>query len=147
MHHYITQLIEDLREATNRKPAPRQLFLTEDMQGLEDITDLEISLEEDEHTMESIFGIPQIYFPPADKLTDEQMKLLVKEILDLWRAFHYEAVLPQNLPARYAYPILVACWKKGYPLLRGSTGTWYIEFCDYEPDNCPFPEEFCQCKK
>ncbi len=22
----------------------------------------------------------------------------------------------------------------------------HIEFCDYEPDNCPFPDVFCRCK-
>lgn len=147
MHHYITQLIEYLQEAHSRKPSPRQLYLPEDMKGLEDIIDMEMSLKEDEHTMESIFGVPQIYFPPMEKLTDEQMESLVKGILALWRVFHYEADLPRNLPARYAYPLLVACWKKSYPLVRTGNGTWHIEFCDYEPERCPFPQEYCRCKE
>lgn len=25
-------------------------------------------------------------------------------------------------------------------------GMSYFEFCDYEPERCPFPEEFCGCK-
>jgi len=123
MEKYINQLIEDLREAHPRKPSPRKIELPEEMKGLEDIVDLEMSMEEQQHTMEGIFGVPQILFPPVEKLTDKQTERLVQEILDLWHIFHYEADLPKNLPARYAYPVLVKCWKKTYPLFRGSNGT------------------------
>lgn len=147
MQTYITQLIEHLQEAKVRKPAPRYLELPEEMQGLEDLIDLEISMEEDGPTMEALFGIPKYYFPPIERLTNDQMEQLVAAILDLWWEFHYEADLPKNIPARYAYPVLVACWKKAYPLVRASNGTWHIEFCNYEPNECPFPEEYCHCKR
>ena len=147
MENYINQLIEDLRDAHARKPSPRKLKLPEDMKCLENIIDLEMSLNEQENTMESILGIPQIDFPPVEKLTEKQIILLVQEILALWRAFHYEADLPKNLPARYAYPVLVGCWKETYPLFRGNNGAWHIEFCHYEPATCPFPEAYCHCKE
>jgi hypothetical protein len=133
MQKYITQLLEMLQEAHSNRPAPRQLYLPEDMQGLEDIIDLEMSLEEEEHTMESIFGVPQMYFPPENRLSDEQVQQLTEGILDLWHVFHYEADIREGeFTDREIYTKLVDCWKKSYPLFRGTNGTWHIEMYDYE---------------
>jgi hypothetical protein len=132
MQRYVNQLLEMLQEAHNNRPAPRQLYLPEDMKGLEDIIDLEMSLEEDEHTMESIFGLPQMYFPSENRLSDEQIQQLIKGILDLWQVFHYEADIRKGeFTDREMYSKLVAYWKKSYPLFRGTNGTWHIEMYDY----------------
>jgi len=146
MEKYLKLLIETLREAYNQKPSPRYLELPKEMESLRDVIDMEMSMQEDEHTLESIFGVSQLYFPPVEKLTDRQVKRLVKEILALWRIYHYEADLPPGIPARYAYPVLLSCWKITYPVLKGSGGVWHIELCHYDPKECPFPQEFCQCK-
>lgn len=143
MQTYVTQLVEYLEEAKHRKPAPfKGMDIIEEIIATEEAT-----LEKNGSTMEAIFGVPKNYFPPADRLSDDQLTQLVAAIVDLWREFHYEAVLPENLPARYAYPVLVAQWHESHPLFRASNATWYIEFCNYEPSECPFPEEFCSCKR
>ena len=147
MHNYLQQLLELLSGAKTRRPRPRELHLPDDMKGLEDVIDLKMSMEEAEKTMEYIFGVERYYFPPAEKLNDEQLTLLVSAILDLWHEFHYEADLPVGLPARIVYPLLVDCWNRTFPLLRGTNGTWHVEFCHYEPAECPFPSEFCRCKE
>ena len=147
MQNYLTQLLEYLEEAKERKPQPRYIELPPEMEALRDVIDMEMSWQENERTMEAIFGVPQIYFPPVERLTDDQLKMVVDAILSLWRVFNYEADLPQNIPAKYAYTELVKCWKKGYPLLKGSNGTWHIEFCNYDTTQCPWPSKFCSCKE
>ena len=90
MQKYVNQLLEMLQEAHNNRPAPRYIELPEEMECLRDIIDMEMSMEEDEKTMENIFGVPQIYFPPESRLSDEQVRQLIQGILDLWRMFQYE---------------------------------------------------------
>jgi hypothetical protein len=97
------------------------------------VIDAEMSMEEDEQTMESIFGVPQYYFPPEDRLSDEQIKQLIKGILDLWHVFHYEADFRRGeFTEREQYTKLVEHWKKTHPLFRGTNGSWHIEMYDYE---------------
>ena len=133
MQKYVNQLVEILQEAHGNCPAPRPLFLPDDMKGLEDIIDMEMAMEEEEKTMESIFGIPQIYFPPENRLSDEQILQLKAAILELWRVFHYEADFRKHeFAEREQYTKLVEKWNETCPIFRGSNGTWHIEMYDYE---------------
>jgi hypothetical protein len=132
MQKYVDQLIEMLREAHHNRPAPRYLELPEEMKGLEDMIDLEMSMEEDEQTMESLFGVPKIYFPSENRLSDEQIQQLITEILDLWHVFHYEAAIRKGeFTQREIYTKLVDHLGEGHPVFRGTNGTWYIELYDY----------------
>ena len=133
MQKYVEQLLEMLREAHNNRPAPRYIELPEEMECLRDTIDLEMSMEEEERTMENIFGVPQIYFPPENRLSDEQIRQLIQGILDLWRVFHYEAAFRKDeFTEREQYTRLVNHWKECHPLFRGTNGTWFIEMYDYE---------------
>ena len=142
MQKYVTQLLETLQEAYGNRLAPRYMELPEDMECLRDIIDMEMSLEEEEQTLENIFGVPQIYFPPEDRLSDEQVRQLIQGILDLWQVFHYEADFRRGeFTEREQYSKLVEKWKETMPLLRGESGTWHIEMFDYEQYWDEF--EFC----
>lgn len=133
MQRYIEQLIEMLHEAQSHRPAPRLMELPEEMEALRDVIELEASLKEDGQTMESIFGVPQIYFPPENRLNDEQINQLKEGILELWREFHYEADFRKGeFNERQQYTKLVECWKECVPVFRGTNGTWHIEMFDYE---------------
>jgi hypothetical protein len=132
MQQQVNQLLEMLHEAHNNRPAPRDLELYEDM-DLRDIIGIDMPLEEDEHTMESIFGLPQTYFPPEDRLSDSQIKQITGGILDLWHVFHYEAEMRKGeFTDRESYTKLVDCWKETFPLVRGTGNTVHIELYDYE---------------
>ncbi len=135
MENYIKQLIELLKIAHDSRPTPSYLELPEEMETLRDVIELEKSLKENEQTMESIFGIPQINFPPEKRLTDEQLKLLKDAIIDLWRAFNYEADFRKGeFDERQQYTKLVEKWKASAPVYRGTNGTWHIEMLDYEDE-------------
>jgi hypothetical protein len=120
MQQYVNQLLEMLQEAHNNRPAPRYLELPEEMECLRDVIDVDMSLEEDEHIMESIFGLLQMYFPSENRLSDSQIKQITGGILDLWHVFHYEADMRKGeFTDREIYTKLVDCWKKHFSLFRG----------------------------
>jgi hypothetical protein len=70
--------------------------------------------------------------------------MMVDEIQKLWAAYNFYAVLPDKLPARIAYKLLVDYFDE--PVAWMSSGMTSIEFCDNEPENCPFGE-YCDCGK
>jgi hypothetical protein len=123
-----------MREAHSNKPQPRFLDIPDEMKGIEAIIDLDKAIEEgEEYTLENIFGIEQVYFPPENRLTDAQVHTLLDAILELWRVFHYEAVFRKGeFSERQQYTKLVEYWKHSAPKMRYSNGTWYFEMFDYE---------------
>lgn len=133
MQTYINQLLETLHEAQYNHPALRYFELPEEMECLRDVMELEKSLDEDEQTMESVLGVPQVCFPPESRLTDGQIRQLTTGILELWRAFHYEADFRKGeFSERQQYSKLVEQWKEQVPVFRGTNGSWHIEMYDYE---------------
>lgn len=133
MQNYINQLIEILQEAHDNRPTPSLLELPEEMECLRDIIELEKSMEKNEQTMENIFGVPRIYFPPENKLTDEQILQVKDEIVKLWRVFHYEPDFREGeFDIRQQYSMLIEKWNDHVPLFRGTNGTWHLEMYDYE---------------
>jgi len=92
-----------------------------------------MSLEEDEKTIETVFGVSKIYFPPENRLSDTQVSQLIVGIIALWRAFHYEVDFRKGeFTEREQYTKLVDCWEETHPVFRGTNGTWHIGMYDYE---------------
>jgi len=141
MDKYIEQLIDDMREAAKNLPPVPDFDLPEEMEFLQGVMEWE---EADYKPMQEWFGLEKKHFPPSDSLNDVQIKLMVSEILNLWQAFNFYPTLPDNLPDRLTYDILVKYLEE--PVQWISEGMSGIEFCDYETDECPFPEEYCMCK-
>jgi hypothetical protein len=90
------------------------------------------------------FGLMPEQFPPVRRLTEEQMSAIVLKLLRLWGAYNFTAVLPDNLPNNWIYKTLLKRMLE--PSLFANFGHIGIEFCYYEPSNCPFPLEYCSCK-
>lgn len=95
-------------------------------------------------TMFDHFGFEPEHFPPAERLTDEQIEALTEGICRLWAAYNFTPVFPQQAPARVVYPLLLA--RMGEPALVAKRGHIGLEFCQYEPDQCPFGTDYCDCK-
>jgi hypothetical protein len=142
MQHYLAQLITDMRQAAENLPPKPYYEIPPEAEGIEYVIEWENATEKPMHEW---IGIPKENFPPLEKLSDDELALMVNEIRNLWAAYNFHADLPENLPAKIAYKLLVDYFDK--PVAWISEGTLHIEFCDYEPENCPFPEEFCMCKE
>ena len=139
MHHYLTHLISEMRRDAERVPKsqiPEETFDPDYM--------IELG-ESAEKPMSQWFGIGKEVFPPSEKLTDEQLRLIASEFEQLWAAYSFEPNFPDELPVKRRYELMreyldhpCQHWPGGWVL--------HYEFCDYEPGNCPFGTEFCRCK-
>jgi hypothetical protein len=153
MKKYLHTLLADLEEAKNNRPTirPRK---NDDILPLEfehfqrDDSD-EIAPEPTPETpthkgnIREKMGLTQEQFPPADYWSDEEAALLEKALNDLFQHYNLAADYPQNLPPKMAYTTLVGALEKHAPIM--SHGEWHLEFCNYEPSECPFGEH-CSCK-
>lgn len=146
MKRYIEQLISDLKAAERFVPVQKKQEDMTENEFMEELYEIDrIIDEEPEEPMYKIFGIDPKCFPPVEKLTVEQAQLLSGKILELWAAFNMDAVYPVDFPLEKLYPLLVKKFKE--PFLYFPMGQTGVEFCDYEPENCPFGEEYCDCKE
>lgn len=141
MDEYIAQLLEIIREASHNKPKPGKWFFEEDLK------DIEILFSDEHPTLAHYFGIPQDYFPPAEKLEEKHIDALVPEMILLWQNFNYYPYFPEKLPNRFRYQKMREELNENHPLLKGTHEIWGIEFCNFNPRRCPFPFEYCGCKK
>ena len=145
MERYIEQFIEDLKAAERFVPVQKPHDEMTDDEFMDELYEIDRIIEEKpDKPMHNIFGIDPAAFPPVEKLTTGQAQLLATKILELWAAFHIEAVYPKNLPLEKLYPLLVEKFKT--PFLYFPMGMTGIEFCNYEPEECPFGDEYCTCK-
>jgi len=140
MQKYVNQLIEDIKAITaNPEQAP------EPQEG----EVIQPQIERWIHggslsTMGQLFGLEKVQFPPEDKLTTTQKEELVDAMMILWRAYHFNAVFPGKLPKALRYTHIVDCLDRDVPFI--GEGRFSLEFCYYEPENCPFDLEYCSCK-
>lgn len=132
MEKYIEQLLELMKEAPEKRPVVRTLEIPEEMEALRGVMELEASFGNEE-TMESIFGIPKIYFPDEKHLSDQELKRLKGGITELWHSFNYEADFRKGeFNDREQYTKLVESWSETVPFLKGTNGVWHLELFDYE---------------
>ncbi len=139
MQKYLSQLIADMHKSAEKVPQSRipvGEFDPEYMMELE---------ESGEKTMSQWFGLGKEQFPPSEKLSEEQLIQMAAEFENLWNAYSFYADFPEGLPAQRRYELM-----RDY--LDHPTQHWpggwehHFEFCDYDPANCPFGNEFCRCK-
>ena len=89
------------------------------------------------------FGFRPEQFPPAERLTDAELEALTQALCRLWAAYNFTPVFPDGTPGRVVYPLLLGrMLKPSFVMTRGHIG---VEFCHYEPAECPFGAAWCRC--
>lgn len=139
MQKYLNQLIDDMHHAATQVPQSRIMKGEFDPSYMMELEDME------ELPMSEWFGLSKELFPPANRLNAEQHTLMADEFEKLWGAFSFDPYFPEGLPARRRYELM-----RDY-LDHKCThwpGGWIhtFEFCNYDPQNCPFGNEYCRCK-
>ena len=89
------------------------------------------------------FGLEPQQFPPIEQLSEEDLAAIVLKLLRLWGAYNISASMPEKLPNSWRYKTLLKRMLK--PATFVDHGLVGIEFCYYNPEDCPFPSEFCGC--
>jgi hypothetical protein len=147
MEEYIKQLIEDLRHAGFKLRPPHEIWDIADPDDeieLEDLSYVEEYIYGEEIPISTITGIDADLLPPENKLTPEQQAILADELEKLLELKHFALDFPVNLPRHMRYPFIRKFWNEKH--VEMSFGTSHIEFCQYEPENCPYPD-YCRCKE
>ena len=144
MDQYLQQLLEDLHAAHK----PETEFMPPDVsedEGIEaHFAEVERYLSgEYDQRIGDVVGLMPEQFPPAQRLTTEQMQQVAKAFTALLFSWHISTDLPDELPIEVAYPLLVTALDKKVYLADGGMVT--IEFCSYAPWDCPFGE-LCKCE-
>ncbi len=75
-------------------------------------------------------GVSKELFPSSTELENDEIKIIVEKILELWAAYHYLADLPEGLPVRIAYETLLSVWDEVVPCCP--EGNFHFDF--YERD-------------
>ena len=144
MQSYINHLIEDITQAERS-----QELYTRDNFGQpktleEEFAEIERWLEQGPaHTFGYYCGLEQEQFPPAEKLTEKQLKQVIKSFSHLLFTWNLNADIPANVPLNKKYALLISILGEKTDIV--SIGFLTFDFCNYDPPSCPF-EEHCICK-
>jgi hypothetical protein len=147
MQNYVHQLLTDMAAAQKNLPTDVDYALLypdhpATAYGLTHLVEYEMSPR---HSMDDLFGIKAEQLPPVETLTDAQIEQLNDGILSLWSAFNFHADTKEGVPPRILYKVLRDYWATE-KVQYMSVGMMHIEFCDYNPDKCPWGNDYCTCK-
>jgi len=147
MERYLVQLAEDLRDAAAKVPDPDELLKAAGIklpQEFKEFADVELYLYGPLQKLSVILGIEKTALPPVEQITDSQITFLYDEMVRLLKAYHFVPDFPEGLTVKLKYYLLREKWESKQ--VNVGTGTTHLEFCNYEPEKCLFPQEYCQCK-
>ncbi len=117
--------------------------LPEESKGFESV---ERFIGGNEQSLEKLTGISSRSLPNPDSLDETHTDFLYTELLRLLRSYGYEPDFPNGLPVMFKYREIRKIWSDPHPYLGPGTGVFYMEFCEYEPEKCPFPKTYCACR-
>lgn len=149
LDNYVIFLAEKMRKSAKNLPDPDQIakFDSENLAEPEEFKTF-VNSEKYIHgvpkPISEITGIGKQLLPPLKELNDAQAAILIDEIQRLLKAYRFFPVFPEKLPDHIKYRLLFNIWNEKMVYL--GTGQSYIEFCTYQPEQCPFPDNYCQCQ-
>lgn len=147
MQHYIDQLTGDLLETCQAAEYQKKLMFDD-----ENDQDAETIIQSAENfvfgktePMSHITGIDPVLFPPPDRLSEKQKSQLTEVMEHLLLIKNFIPEFPTKLPLHRRYQFLRDMWHEKFapPI----TGHVHVEFCKYEPAECPFPEYCDYCNE
>ena len=144
MSPYLAYLLTDIRAAhrsEDYRPRPERQTLEEHFAEVEAWLAGE---REDTHTFGWHCGLENGVFPPAERLTEAQMAEVVEAFDQLLFSWNITTDIPESVPIETAYRLLVSVLERKVSIV--DSGFIGIEFCEYEPENCPFGLKWCVCK-
>ena len=148
MQSYINHLLSDITEAC-REEQPETYSSAS---GENDVEAIERYFEEVERYLENdpeldfsyYCGLQKELFPPAEKLTNEQLEAVSIAFEKLLFTWNIGVEMPDKLPASQKYNLLISVLERKVAIVENGFET--IEFCSYDPPSCPF-NEWCTCKE
>lgn len=144
MNRYLEQLIDDMNIAVANQIAIRSHL---DILGESEVCECEEEIPRAEKTapLSSIIGFDKCYFPPEEKLTDDQVTVVYTHLLCVLDNYNFFLDFPDNTDVRTKYIMVLDALNE--ETTYSNAKVTILEFCDYDHETCPFGAELCQCKK
>ncbi|MGN6645697.1 MAG: hypothetical protein ACTHJT_04120 [Cytophaga sp.] len=143
MQTYITQLIADLKTAQSKAEHTINKQLIEDNFEAH-IADVERYLSnEGAQPIYEIIGFLPKYFPPANRLNENQLTTVSSALLECLSSWNICIDLPEKLPSALAYTLLVKSLQN--KIVLQNSEAIHLELCHYDSEDCPFGTEYCRC--
>ena len=141
MHPYIPHLLADIA-AAHRTEIPEEEAAEQTIEEHFEEIEKWVSGEEPERTFGYYCGLNSENFPPAEQLTDEEMKMIRKAFEQMMYSWNQGIDLPESLPVAFAYKMIVDSLDMKTNIVN--SGGMSFDFCSgYAPD-CIF-KEYCPC--
>jgi len=99
-HSTVDEVLNALERAKTLVPQDWE-YLAQDEGVLMQVMEIEYN----QKPLSVHLGVDKEIFPPIDQLEDDEIKVIVEKILEVWEAYHYFADFPEGLPIRIAYSI------------------------------------------
>ncbi|MCU4165140.1 hypothetical protein [Carboxylicivirga caseinilyticus] len=141
MNDYINQLIELINSAFNKSNHCKHDIDDDDY--INEFADQYINgtpVKISEKT-----GIEKYQFPSVDKLSNDQIEIILPIIEDLLHSYNWEFVFPENVSNDVKYGFITAKWDTKHVYCQ--QGIVQIETCKFDDEDCPFPMHCSICNK
>jgi hypothetical protein len=148
MRPYLEELISDMQESEEKackKRGESDHTKGKDNSRIEPMLLSHEDLYSNPRKLEDIVGIPQAAFPPAHLLSLREKATLSKSMQDLLNSWGFYPDFPEKLPWHMRYKHLRALWKSEQ--VYTGMGVNYIDVCDFNENNCPFPNHCTMCNQ
>ncbi|MFP4470627.1 MAG: hypothetical protein ACOCX8_01555 [Bacteroidota bacterium] len=144
MDHYLEQLIEDMKKSAAAAAGFREEELTAQEPDEENLfADVEGYLYEDRRKLSEIVGISKAALPAVKRLKPPQIERVFQALKNMLEAWNFYPEFPEHLPVHLRYAALRDAWDSEY--YHSHSGMVHLEFCDYDSENCPFPDYCNYC--
>ncbi len=145
MQRYLNHLLADLETATRNAPVSSSYRFRHPFEDDE----RELPVYQSRFTrLFELFSLGQGIFPPSERLTKDQVSLLLTAIETLWRAWTIHWDCPPSLTARRRYTVMVERMEQD-PIQYNYEFGANINFCDHRDEGkCPFSDKGqCWCEE
>lgn len=138
MHHYLLHLLRDIAAAARPAappppPAPEHPFAAAER----------YLHEEPELSLGQHCGLKAGDFPPAERLTEAQQQAVVEALEKTYFSYNVGLALPEELPTAMQYRFYVEALEE--KCFVDHWGDTTIEYCEDDPELCPFGWKYCNC--
>lgn len=146
MQKYIRQLTADICAAARPEAykSPRKQTSTSIH---DDFAEVEAWLADKlpKERIGDILGVEAIQFPPSERLNRNQLRKLCEAFEHTMQTYNISFDMPKRLPWKTRYRLLVG--KLDDAVVICDDGFVTVEFCEYNPSECPFGSRYCSCKQ
>jgi len=98
-----------------------------------------------ENSIAHYLDIPKSAFPPINKLDDSQIREILKEMKQVLHMLRLHVHFPTDFPPCRQYELLIDMWDQ--PIQLKGHKKQYLDFCNMEPHQCPYGDNFCYCRQ